>query len=67
VNKEPSEIEKVEARIDEWRMEYDRTKTTHEISRSCNLVNKMNDLNKKISLANKWLSEQRAAMEAARQ
>jgi hypothetical protein len=66
-NKEPSEIEKVEARINERRMEYNRTKTTHEISRSYNLVNKMNDLNKKISLANKWLSEQRAAMEAARQ
>lgn len=67
MNNEPSEIEKVEARMGEWRMEYDRTKTTHEISRSCNLVNKMNVLNKKISLANKWLSEQRAAMEAATQ
>jgi hypothetical protein len=67
VNNEPSEIEKVEARMGEWRMEYDRTKTTHEISRSCNLVNKMNVLNKKITAGSKWLCEQRAAMEAARQ
>ena len=67
MNNEPSEIEKVEARLAEWRMEYDIIKADHAISRSCNLVNKMNNLNRKITAGSKWLCQQRAAMEAARQ
>ena len=67
MNKEPSEIEKVESRLAEWRMEYDQTKAEHAISRHVGTVNKMNNLNRKITAGSKWLCEQRAAMEANRQ
>ncbi len=66
-NKEPSEIERVEARLAEWRMDFEQTKAEHATSRHANLVHKMNRLNKKITAGSKWLCEQRAAMEANRQ
>lgn len=64
MDNEPLEIEKVEARLAEWRMEFRNLNGTFEISMSS--VSKMEKISKKIALAERWLCGQRAAMEASK-
>ena len=53
-----SEIEKVEARLAEWRKEYELIRATYEVSRHFSLINKRDALLEKIEKAERWLAIQ---------